>query len=111
MISQTHFRRSPQRQIPLIQPAARIFGLSQADRIRNALAAADQHRKTLLDTYANHCAALGHANGLALAYRKDAKSRAFKYINLVRAALRANARKAEALQADLLALTVPAGTI
>lgn len=99
-----HQYRSPQRQVPLIQPAARIFGLSQADRLRNALQVAEQHRVTLRNAHANHCAALGRANAVPPSYRRDAKRRAFQYINLTRAALRANAHDIARLQAGLLAL-------
>ena len=100
----TYQSRSPQRQLPLFQAPGRIFGMSQADRQRVALANAQQNRQTLLSTYATHCTALGRANALPLAYRADAKSRAFKYINLVRASLRANAAAIAKLQADLLTL-------
>ena len=99
--------RSPQRQHPLIQAPGRIFGMSQTDRQRVALENAQRERGRLLGVYANHCAGLGRANGLAAAYRKDAKSRAFKYINLVRAALRANAKIIAGLQVDLLMLAGP----
>lgn len=104
MTYSTHQACNPLRQVPLIQPRGRIFGMSQADRLRVALATAEQHRKTLLASYAHHCAALGRANAVSPKSRREEKSRAFKYINLTRAALRSNAREVAKLQADLLAL-------
>lgn len=96
--------RSPQRQLPLFQAPGRIFGMSEADRVRGSLETAEQYRVTLLNTYVNHCASLGRANGLDLAYRRDAKSRAFGYINMTRATIRKNAKKIADLKAKLLAL-------
>ena len=103
------FSSSSQRQLPLFQSPGRIFGLSAADRLANALQIAQDARNAMLDAYAVHCARLGRANGLPLQYRQAAKRDAFIRINLWRKALRENARKVAAMQAELVALGVPAG--
>lgn len=104
MAYSTHHTRTPQRQLPLFQPAAVIFGMSPADRLANALKVAQDARKGLFDAYAVHCAGLGRANTLPAQYRQAAKRDAFIRINLWRKALRENARKISDMQAKLVAL-------
>lgn len=107
MTLQIRSSSSPQRQLPLFQSPGRIFGMSKADRLSNALDVAQDARKGMLSTYAAHCAGLGRANTLSAEYRQAAKRDAFIRINLLRKALRENARKIADMQAELLA---PAAT-
>ena len=98
------FFGSPQRQLPLFRSAAAVFGMSQADRLANALKIAQDARKGLFNAYAVHCAGLGRANTLPAQYRRAAKRDAFIRINLWRKALRENARKIAGMQAKLVTL-------
>ena len=75
------------------------------------LETAQAARKGLFNTYAAHCAGLGRANTLSLQYRQAAKRDAFLRINLCRKALRANAAKIAALQAELVALGAAAEVV
>ncbi len=99
-------RATPQRQLPLFQAAARVFGPSPTDRLigdyRRARDAVEGFKH--LDAAAR--AKLGRVNSHNPQWRRQSQSEAMRALNKVRGGMRANYRALDAAKAALLALGV-----
>ena len=99
---------NPLRSLPLFRPASAVFGPSATDKLvgelRNALWTVAGWERA----YDKARATLGAANRHNIAWRRLSQRDAMRALNKVRAAMRANLRTIAKLEADLLALAVPA---
>ncbi len=100
--------RSPQRQLPLLQPAARVFGASPADRLIGDFRRARDAVRGWHDLDVAARAKLGRVNSHNPQWRRQSQSEAMRALNKVRAGMRANYRALDAAMAALLALGVSA---
>ncbi len=98
--------RSPQRQLPLFQPAARVFGASPADRLIGEFRRARDAVQGWKDLDAAARAKLGQVNRHNAQWRRQSQAEAMRALNKVRAGMRANYRALDAAEAALLALGV-----
>ena len=106
MAYSTHHTRSPQRQLPLLKAAAHVFGPSQTDRQIGDYRHARNAVQGWKASYAAACAKLALANTHDPKWRRLSQRDAFRAINAVAKAMRANYRALDAASAALLALGV-----
>lgn len=108
-ISQTHISRSshnPQRQLPLLQPVARVFGPSSTDLLIGDYRRARDSVQGWHDLDAVARAKLGQVNRHNAKWLRQSQSEAMRVLNQVRAGMRANYRALNAATVALLALGV-----
>lgn len=99
---------NPLRSLPLLKSVSAVFGPDATDRLVAELRDALSYCSGWEREYAKACAALGKANKTAAQWRKSNQRTAMRALNTTRAAMRANLRKVATLEAELLALAVPA---
>lgn len=93
---------NPLRSIPTFTPAWRVFGPSPMDRLIGNLRAALDGRPGYANLYVVARAKLGQANRTKPQWRRANQRDALRYLNAVRAAVRANAKAIVAARAALL---------
>ncbi len=96
-------RRNTLRSIPLIRPAAVVFGPSDLFKAEWALSVARRDVAILEEATAYRYAALGKANQVRGAMRRHWQAQAFRHVNTHRAELRRARKALVAAEAAMLA--------
>ena len=90
------------RSIPTYRPAGVVFGPSATDRLIGDLRRALDSRPGYADMYVAARAKLGQANRTKPQWRRANQADALRHLNVVRAAIRANAKAIVAARTALL---------